>query len=134
MVWLYISWIIVMFGGEVTRRLADYFFSGLKLTAILKPMSWEELKIVCIHIMKLIVDAYEDKDNPKPTSLITLAKTLKLPIPHVGRAVNCLQNSGLITRIAAPDDDGPVFLPSIAPGNLTDELIVQTVDKLSITS
>jgi membrane protein len=134
MVWLYISWIIVMLGGEITRRLADYFFSGQKLSTILRPMSWEEMKDACVDIMSRIVAAYDDPDDSKPTSLINLAKTLRLPIPHVGRAVNCLQNSGLILRVASPDEDGPAFLPAVSPANLSDELIRASLDKLAITS
>ncbi|MDR2405970.1 MAG: YihY/virulence factor BrkB family protein, partial [Deltaproteobacteria bacterium] len=37
MVWLYISWIIVIFGGEFTRRLTDYFLTKQPILSILNP-------------------------------------------------------------------------------------------------
>jgi membrane protein len=134
LVWLYISWLIVIFGGEVTRRLADFFLSGLSLKSLLVPLSVAELRDVSVQIMDTIISSYEDKENPKPTSVLTLAKTLKLPIPHLGRAVNCLQNAGLLTRVAASDDPGPVFLPAQSPDNLTREVICQALDKLNLTT
>ncbi|MDR1677354.1 MAG: YihY/virulence factor BrkB family protein [Deltaproteobacteria bacterium] len=134
MVWLYISWLIVIFGGEITRRLTDYFLSGLKISAILLPMSLGEMRELSIKIMEEIVATYEDKENPRPTSLLTLAKNLKSPLPHLGRAINCLQNAGLLTRIAAPDDPGPVFLPSMAPHSLTREVIHKALDSLTYNS
>jgi membrane protein len=131
MVWLYLSWLIVIFGGEVTRRLADYFLSGLRLNAILLPMNWGELREASIRIMDQIVASYEDKDNPRPTSVLSLAKSLKMPIPHLGRAINCLQNAGLLTRIASPEENGPVFLPALAPSNLNRDMIAQALDRLT---
>jgi membrane protein len=131
MVWLYLSWLIVIFGGEVTRRLADYFLSGLRLNAILLPMNWGELREASMRIMDQIVASYEDRDNPRPTSVLSLAKSLKMPIPHLGRAINCLQNAGLLTRIASPEENGPVFLPALAPNNLNREMIAQALDRLT---
>ncbi|MDR0354398.1 MAG: YihY/virulence factor BrkB family protein [Deltaproteobacteria bacterium] len=131
MVWLYISWLIVIFGGELTRRLADYFLNGHKIFTVLTPLSWAELKGVSIDIMEQIIVNYDQREDPKPTSLISLTKILKLPMPHVGRAINCLQNAGLITRIASSDDDGPVFLPSLSPSNINDDVIRSAIDKLA---
>lgn len=132
MVWLYISWLIVIFGGEITRRLADFFLSGLRFSTILTPVSWAELKTLSITIMEKIVAAYENPDQPKPTGILTLARVLKRPLPHLGRAVNCLQSAGLVTRVASPetDENGPCFLPSIAPDRLTPEVICQALEKL----
>jgi membrane protein len=132
MVWLYISWLIVIFGGEITRRLADYFLTGLKLNAILAPITWEELKILSLDVMTDIIASYDDANSPKPSSILSLAKNLNKPLPHLGRAINCLQNAGLLTRVAvAENDDGPVFLPSWAPDRLTKEMIVQTLERRS---
>ncbi|MDR1487881.1 MAG: YihY/virulence factor BrkB family protein [Deltaproteobacteria bacterium] len=132
MVWLYISWLIVIFGGELTRRLADYFLSGLKFTTILSPISWDQLKELSVTVMQSIIAFYGDKDNPKPTGLLTLAKHLKTPLPHLGRAINSLQSAGLLTRIAVTDtEDGPAFLPALAPELLTREKICHAIEQLA---
>jgi membrane protein len=132
MVWLYISWLIVIFGAELTRRLADKFISGLKFATILPPVTFEELKFLSVTIMESIISSYKDVSDPKPTGVITLAKRLKIPLPHLGRAINSLQNAGLLTRIAVVDtEDGPAFLPATAPENLTKEIICQALERLT---
>ncbi|MDR2386106.1 MAG: YihY/virulence factor BrkB family protein [Deltaproteobacteria bacterium] len=134
LLWLFISWLIVIFGGEITRRLADFFLSGLSLRTILVPLSLGQLREVSIQIMDTIILTYENKEDPKPTSIIALAKSLKLPIPHLGRAVNCLQTAGLLTRIASPDEPYPVFLPALAPDLLNRQVICEALDKLTMST
>jgi membrane protein len=131
LVWLYISWLIVIFGGEATRRLADYYLSGLRFTAILAPVSWEEMKSLSVSIMEKVGEAYKNPDAPKATGILTLARTLKIPLPHLGQAVNRLQSAGLVTRVAAPetDENGPCFLPSMAPDLLTPEVVRQALER-----
>jgi membrane protein len=132
MVWLYISWLIVIAGGELTRRLADYFLSGLKITTILKPLNMQQLKALAADIMERIAKTYDDVHAPRPTGILSLAKSLKTPLPHLGRAVNCLQQAGLLTRVAvSDDDDGPVFLPSWPPDRLTRDKIFTALDELA---
>jgi predicted transcriptional regulator len=93
-----------------------------------------ELREVSIKIMDQIITAFEDKENPKPTSVLHLAKTLKMPLPHLGRAINYLQNAGLVTRIAVSDEPGPVFQPALTPIHLNHETICQALDKIYLSS
>ena len=66
MVWIYVSWLIVIFGVEFTRRLADRFLSGLRFTAIQVPVSWSELKELSADIMDKVVEDYEsERPNPR---------------------------------------------------------------------
>jgi membrane protein len=131
LVWLYISWMIVIGGGELTRRMADYFTCGFRPFAILTPLSIADLKTLSRDIMALIVVNFESEKKTGPTSILFLAKEMKKPIPHVGRAVNALQAAGLLFRVAAVETvDGPSFLPALAPANLTPEVIDQALESL----
>lgn len=131
MVWLYISWLIVIFGGEFTRRLTDYFLTRQPLLSILAPLSFGELKVLGIKIMDLILAAYRESTAPGRTGLLTLAAELKAPTPYVGKTLNCLQKCGLLTRIASADSEyGPAFLPSQDPETLSHECIGRALDAL----
>ncbi|MDR2142657.1 MAG: YihY/virulence factor BrkB family protein [Deltaproteobacteria bacterium] len=131
LVWLYIGWLIVIGGGELTRRLADYFTSGLKPFSILTPLSLLELKNLSQEIMNLIVANFENDKVYSPTSILHLAKTMKKPIPHVGRAVNALQASGLLSQVATAEAvDGPSFLPAVSPTLLTPDKVSQALESL----
>jgi membrane protein len=131
LVWLYISWMIVIGGGELTRRLADYFTSGFRPFAILAPLSIADLKSLSRDIMELIIVNFENDKVPSPTSILYLAKSLKKPIPHVGRAINALQAAGVLSRVASAEAvDGPSFLPAMAPQSLGPEKIDQALETL----
>jgi membrane protein len=131
MIWLYISWLIVIGGGELTRRLADYFLIRLPIRKTLIPLNFDELKKLCLKVMTLVSDNYKDENVHRNLGLNEIAKTLNTPIPHMGRAINCLQKCGLLIRVASSDsENGPEFLPNIAPENLTSELVVERLETL----
>jgi membrane protein len=131
LLWVYISWLIVIGGGELTRRLADYFTSGQKPYAILTPLTIKDLIELSQEILNIVVANFENEKTLSPTSIITLAKELSKPIPYVGRAVNVLQAAGLLSRVATAETvDGPSFLPAMAPGALTPEKVREALEKL----
>jgi membrane protein len=131
LLWLYISWLIVISGGEMTRRLADFFTSGLKLNSILQPLSFADLKNLSCQVMDKIVSNFENGSVNGPSSILFLARELKQPIPYVGRTVNTLQAAGLLSRVASSESEaGPSFLPAVSPSNLTPEKVSLALEEL----
>jgi membrane protein len=131
LLWLYISWLIVICGGELTRRLADYFNSGLSPLSILDPLSIKDLIELSVQIVALVVANFESEKADSLTSITGLAKQMKKPIPYVGRAINALQAAGLLFRVASAEAvDGPSFLPAIAPAHLTPEKVRLSLESL----
>jgi membrane protein len=131
LLWLYISWLIVIGGGELTRRLADYFTSGLRLNTILAPLTVGELKVLAREILKIASDNFENETRRGPTSLIELARVLKKPLPHIGRTINALQAAGLMSRVASSEsEEGPAFLPAASPACLTEEKVTSALESL----
>ncbi|MDR2612218.1 MAG: YihY/virulence factor BrkB family protein [Deltaproteobacteria bacterium] len=131
LIWLYISWLIVIAGGELTRRLTDYFLTGLPLVRILDPMSYARLKELALRAMDLSLERFGAGPGSKPLGLNEMARALNAPVPYTGRAVNCLMRCGLLVRVAAPDsENGPEFLPGAAPECLTPEIIVGRLELL----
>jgi membrane protein len=131
LLWLYISWLIVICGGELTRRLADFFNSGLPPMSILDPLSIKDLIALSVQAVAIVVANFESEKAQSPTSITGLAKEMKKPIPYVGRAINALQAAGLLTRVAAAEAvDGPSFLPAISPARLTPEKVRLALESL----
>ncbi|MDR2200373.1 MAG: YihY/virulence factor BrkB family protein [Deltaproteobacteria bacterium] len=131
MVWLYISWIIVIFGGEFTRRLTDYFLTRTPVLSILTPLSIGALKDLSVRIMELILSAYKESGGVRRMGLVALAYELKTPTPYVGKALNCLQKCGVLTRIASSEcETGPTFFPSVDPELLSRDYVTQSLEKL----
>jgi membrane protein len=131
LIWLYISWLIVILGGETTRRLTDLFLTGLPFFKILDPLSFERMKELALKAMELTLERFKEGPGSKPLGLNEMASKLKSPVPYVGRAVNSLMKCGLLTRVSSPDsDNGPEFLPSADPESLTQELIGRKLGEL----
>jgi membrane protein len=131
LIWLYISWLIVIAGGEMTRRFTDWFLTRLPLTRILEPLTFAELKDLALKVMELSLGRFREGLGAKPLGLNEMARLLKSPVPYTGRAVNCLMRCGLLTRVASPDsDEGPEFLPSADPDSLTPEVVVAKLETL----
>ncbi|MDR2339911.1 MAG: YihY/virulence factor BrkB family protein [Deltaproteobacteria bacterium] len=131
MVWLYISWIIVIFGGEFTRRLTDFFLTRQPILSILAPLDIADLKKLAVKVMALILESYKETGGARKMGLLTIASKLNEPTPYVGKTLNCLQKCGILTRIATAETDyGPTFLPSVDPELLTKESISQSLESL----
>ncbi|MDR1039725.1 MAG: YihY/virulence factor BrkB family protein [Deltaproteobacteria bacterium] len=131
LIWLYISWLIVIAGGEATRRFTDFFLTGLPLTRILEPLSFSEMKSLALRTMELTLCRFKEGPGSKPLGLNEMARLLNAPVPYTGRAVNSLMRCGLLASIASPDsDNGPVFLPSADPDCLTPDVVVGKLEEL----
>ncbi|MDR1164678.1 MAG: YihY/virulence factor BrkB family protein [Deltaproteobacteria bacterium] len=131
MIWLYISWLIVISGGELTRRFTDFFLTRLPLLTTVLPLNFTQLKALSAKIIDLIVANYRLQEPSKPLGLNQIAKTLREPIAHVGKAVNYLQKCGLLSRVSAADSEfGPAFLPSLTPELLTPEFLAKSLESL----
>jgi membrane protein len=132
MVWLYISWLIVLFGGEFTRRLTDFFLTRQPILSILEPLDIGRLKQLSFRVVDLIVESYKENGGAKRMGLITIASRLKEPTPYVGKVLNCLQKCGVLTRMATAETEfGPTFLPSKDPQSLTPEFIDRSLETLN---
>jgi membrane protein len=131
LIWLYISWLIVIAGGEITRRLTDFFLTRLPLTRILEPMTFGELRDLALRAMALSLERFKEGPGARPLGLNEMARLLAAPVPYTGRAVNALMKCGLLTRVASPDsDNGPEFLPSAAPESLSPDIVAGKLDTL----
>ncbi|MDR1081204.1 MAG: YihY/virulence factor BrkB family protein [Deltaproteobacteria bacterium] len=131
LIWLYVSWIIVIAGGEATRRFTDFFLTRLPFSRILEPLSFADMKSLAHRTMGLALARFREGPGSKPLGLNEMARLLGAPIPYTGRAVNCLMKCGLLTRVASPDsENGPEFLPSAAPDSITPELIDRKLGEL----
>ncbi|MDR1036196.1 MAG: YihY family inner membrane protein [Deltaproteobacteria bacterium] len=134
LIWLYVSWIIVIAGGEATRRFTDFFLTRLPLTRILEPLSFAEMTRLAHRTMELALDRFREGPGTKPLGLNEMARLLGEPVPYTGRAVNTLMRCGLLTRVASQEsDNGPEFLPSADPDCITPELIDAKLGELDMS-
>ena len=130
MIWLYISWIIVFAGGELSRRISDLLTFGSNFFSIPPPATWQNTTELCHQVMAEIITNYTAEPVGKGTTFGQLSLVLKVPMPTLGMVINRLLATNLLVRISqsnAEASNGPCFMPAHSPTQLTDEYINQTL-------
>jgi membrane protein len=120
MVWLYVSWLIVLLGAQ-----SSFFFqnpqcigqSGGRARA--DNRLWERSGLAVLY---LIVQRF--LAGQQPPSLPDLAESLKLPEVLTGELLTLLQHAGFIVAI---DHGRPGFLPARDPGTIAVLEVLETL-------
>jgi|GEM_PF-2015718 len=129
MIWLYSSWMIVLSGAELTRRLSDFFVTRRNLLSLVNPPTWRGTVGLARLVLREIINQYQTEPAGGPTSFRRLSQITGAPLPVLGAVVNRLLAVDLIVRISGPTmENGPTFLPARSPEQLTDEYIAEALE------
>ena len=131
MIWLYISWIIVFSGGELSRRLSDYFAFGCNFFAVPTPATWQNTKALCHQVVGEVIKNYNAEPVGRGTTFYKLSCVMKMPMPTLGRVINRLLATNLLVRVSLPNSEaesGPCFMPAHNPTQLSSEHIEQVLE------
>jgi membrane protein len=110
---LYISWHIVLGGGELTRRFSDLMVTGQGFLRLNAPPTWSGTVELSNQVLELVTANLQTEPVGRPTSFRQLSQSLKVPMPLLGSVVNRLLHVGLLLRVSDPGSEyGPSFIPS----------------------
>jgi membrane protein len=105
MIWLYVSWLILLVGAEISfYHQYPQFLTVKKESLLLSNRLKERLAVL---VMFLIGDNFYR--NGKPWTLNSLVDRLNLPLEPVQDVLSALQNHGYLLET---NDDPPAFLPA----------------------
>lgn len=129
MIWLYLAWLIVLAGGELSRRFFDLFTTGRGFWRLAVPVTWRSTVELAGRVLDEIIKNYQHEPGGGPTSFRQLAKATGAPLPTLGGVINRLLDVRLVVRISGPGrGDGPAFLPAVSPDKLTGDFIAETLE------
>ena len=129
MIWLYASWMIVLSGAELTRRLSDFFTSGRYLFKLNAPPTWRGTVELSKLVLAEIVKNYQTEPAGGPTSFHQLSQRTEAPLSALGAVINRLLAVDLVVRISGPTTvGGPSFLPARSPDLLTSQYITEALE------
>jgi membrane protein len=113
---LYISWHIVLGGGELTRRFSDLLTTGQGFFRLTAPPTWQGTLELSTRVLKMVADNFQAEPVGRPTSFRQLSRGLGVPMPSLGSVVNRLLHAGLIMRVSGSGPEpGPAFMPAGRP-------------------
>ena len=115
LIWLYISWLIVLMGAKMT-----FAFQNVNAYEFMKAdvhLSHYFRHILCLRITQLVVKRF-DRGLPPPSS-IELSNELVIPLPLVNRLAYHLMESGVLAEVRAGHLQSGGFQPAISIERLT---------------
>lgn len=126
---LYTGWVIVLAGGELTRRFSDSFSSRLSFFSLVTPATWHNTMELSNQVLAEAFKNYKAEPAGGATSFRQFSRVTAAPMPSLGSVINRLLHVGLLVRISGPaSGEGPSFLPARCPDLLTDDYIKKTLE------
>ncbi len=120
MIWLYVSWLVLLVGGCIAFYLQHPEYVLPNKGQI--HLSNRVMERIALQVTTQIARSfYEGRD---PWELETLVRRLRVPREAVERVLMCLEEKGLLVRTA---DDPPYFVPASPPEETEVKAILDAV-------
>ncbi len=128
LIWLQISWWIVLFGAELSfasQNVDTYEFEpdSLKVSPGFR-------KLLTLQVVHLLINKFQNGDKPLTDSQIS--DKLQMPIRLVHRIISELVESGLVSEIKTKTDKEFAYQPARDINQLTIQSVLQALDHQGI--
>jgi len=128
LVWLQVSWIIVLFGAEIA--FAVQHVQQYEYAPDTRRSSFRYRQRVALGIAQLIVQRFDQGGSPLTASQI--AAELGLPRVLAGRVLDELVDSRILATVPGDDEDDPAFLPARDVEHFTITYILEALEARGI--
>ena len=125
LLWLQISWLIVLFGAELSfahQNVETYEFEQDCLSA-----SYSFKKLLSLLITHLLVKNFCKAEQPWDAEKISY--TLEIPIRLVRQILFELVGSGILSEVRKDDDKDVAYQPAIDVGKVTVKYVVESLEQ-----
>lgn len=125
MIWLQLSWLIVLFGAEISfahQNVDTFEFEPDALT-----VSHAFKRLLALRTVNLLVKNFSEGDTSWDEAKI--ARTLEIPIRLVRQILHELVASGIVSQIKTDDDDTVAFQPARNPEKLTIKYVIDAIEE-----
>ena len=126
MIWLQISWLVVLFGAELSfayQNVTRYEFE-----ADIENISRNLFRQFALYIAALITKRFVAGESPLTASEI--AATLRLPVRLVRRVLFDLTGCGVISELTTKNPRERAYQPGLDPARMSVSLVVRKLDDL----
>jgi membrane protein len=115
LLWVYLSWIIVLFGAEVAfaAQHVNTYKREIEETRLSAADRDRLALVVCVEVVRAFV-----RGDRSPAGE-DIASTLNSPVRHVNEILYQLASQGILRSVSTSDRKDPGYLPSRDPSVLT---------------
>ncbi len=127
LIWLQISWLIVLLGAEITFAYQNITQYQYETEAI--DVSYHNRRIISLLILNLIIKSFEKGENPPLTSAY-ISKELSIPLRLVREILNDLIMAGVIneTLTDIPSENG--YQPALDIGKISIQYVNEKLESI----
>ena len=126
LIWLQLSWMILLFGAEYAfaiQNVGTWSYDNENLRINLKTK-----RKLTLGILKQIIDYFESKDGP--ISFHQITEVVVIPHRFVKEIVNDLEKSGLITRVR--NDEEELYLPGMDIHKIDVHMVIKKMEEMGL--
>jgi len=118
MIWMFIAWLVLLFGASIAFYAQNPAFSSLSIDQDESQISGRARERIALAVMKDIARQYAQ--GATPPSIATLSERLEVPIQSVNWVVDIMLQGRLLTStIASP--------PTYVPGRSAESIMVRDI-------
>lgn len=121
MVWIYVSWLIVLLGLEVTYACQN--LRTLRREIRGRDVNFASRELVALTVMLVTAETFYRGD--RPWGLEKISAELELPPRLARRVLEELMRLGLLSEVQGGDDEEPAYQPGRAPETLQIHEIIE---------
>ncbi len=125
MMWLQLSWLVVLFGAEIAY--ANQNVENYEFEAESQRISFFNKKLLSLYVMHLIVHNFMQGEKPMISAQI--AHILQIPHKLVRSILNDLTDVGLLSETKTDHPKELGFQPSIDIGKVSVTMVMERLDK-----
>jgi len=130
LIWLQISWIIVLIGAEIAfahQNVDTYEFEPDS-----KQISLSFKRLLSLMVAHLLTQRFAKGEKPLPAQEIS--RILEIPIRLLRQILFELVHSGIVSEIKVTDENDPAYQPALSIDGLTLVRVIDALDQRGVTS
>jgi membrane protein len=131
LVWLQLSWMIVLLGAEIAY--AHQHVGHFSMAIDYRQISMDIRRRYALHILRLVIESFQE--GQRPLTADQIAKALKLPYLMVSQLIDDLRNSRLISTVRTEKNNGRLsYQPARDIHSITIGSVLEALDKAGGTN
>ncbi|MBI9056728.1 MAG: YihY/virulence factor BrkB family protein [Labilibaculum sp.] len=125
LMWLQLSWLIVLFGAEIS--FAEQNVENYEYEAESTEISYDYKRLLSLYILQVIIQNFEKNEEPLHSQEIS--HRLEMPIRLVREILFNLNNSGLISELVTDTDKQMAYQPAFDINKMTINKVTDVLEK-----
>ncbi len=125
LMWLQISWLVVLFGAEIS--FAEQNVGNYEFETESSEISYDYKRLLSLYVLNLIVKNFTQRQQPLTSQ--SISHQLEIPIRMVREIIFELNNAGLIAELLTNTDKEIAYQPAFDTNQISVDRVIHIMEK-----